>query len=190
MQAWELTLHMMTGENPPRAGRGHTYLLWQWYSFRTADGWMAIGGVDPSRWTAFCHAIGRPQLETDPRFDSAGKRIRDRGELNALLDDHFSTRPTEHWLRALESADIFCAPVLDYAEVTSHEQVRANGYVRDMTHPKMGQMRIIPCPIDFKSTPADSTRPEPTLGQHTDEVLRSFGYGEGDVQALRHGGVV
>ena len=62
MQGWELTLHMMTGENPPKAGRGHTYLLWQWYTFQTADGWIAVGGVDPSRWTAFCHAIGRPEL--------------------------------------------------------------------------------------------------------------------------------
>jgi crotonobetainyl-CoA:carnitine CoA-transferase CaiB-like acyl-CoA transferase len=99
-QSWELTLHMMSGELPPKAGRGHTYLLFQWYTFRTRDGWMAVGGVDPSRWTAFCHAIGRPDLETDPRFDSAGKRIRGRHELNALLDEHLSTQPTEHWLRA------------------------------------------------------------------------------------------
>lgn len=189
-QSWELTLHMMTGENPPKAGRGHTYLLYQWYTFRTADGWMALGGVDPSRWTAFCHAIGCPELETDPRFDSAGKRIRDRHELNAVLDEHFSTQPTVHWLRALESADIFCAPVLDYAQVTSHEQVRANGYVQEIAHPKMGQMRIVPCPIDFKVTPADSTRPEPTLGQHTDEVLLGFGYSGGEVQDARHGGIV
>jgi len=189
MQGWELTLHMMTGENPPKAGRGHTYLLWQWYTFQTADGWIAVGGVDPSRWAAFCHAIGRPELETDPRFDSAGKRIRDRHELNALLDAHFSTQPTAHWLRALESADIFCAPVLDYAEVTSHEQIRANGYVQEMAHPKMGQMRIVPCPIDFKGTPADSTRPEPTLGQHSDEVLREFGYSDGEIEEMRRAAI-
>ena len=188
-QSWELTLHMMSGELPPKAGRGHTYLLWQWYTFRTQDGWMAVGGVDPSRWTAFCHAIGRSDLETDPRFDSAGKRIRDRHELNALLDEYLSTQPTAHWLRALDSADIFCAPVLDYAEVTSHEQVRANGYVQEMSHPKMGQMRIIPCPIDFKGTPADSTRPEPTLGQHSDEVLAEFGYAEGEIEEMRRAAI-
>ena len=93
-------------------------------------------------------------------------------------------------MRALESADIFCAPVLDYAEVASHEQVLANAYVQEMTHPKMGGMRIVPCPIDFKGTPADSTHPEPTLGQHSDEVLREFGYSDGEIQDMRHGGVV
>jgi len=189
-QAWELTLHMMTGEKPPKAGRGHTYLLWQWYTFRTSDGWMAIGGIDPTRWTAFCHAIDRPELETDPRFDSPGKRIRDRHELNALLDTHFSTKPTTHWLRALEAADIFCAPVLDYAQVTSHEQTLANGYVQTIAHPRMGQTRIVSCPIDFKGTPADSTRPEPALGQHTEAVLHELGFSDADIEQMRHGGVV
>ena len=109
-QSWELTHYMMTGENPPKAGRGHTHLLWQWYTFRTGDGWMAVGGVDPSRWTEFCEAIGRPELETDPRFDYAGKRIRDRHELNALLDEHFSTRPTAALAAAHLKPQISSAP--------------------------------------------------------------------------------
>ncbi len=188
-QSWELTLHMMTGELPSRAGRGNPYLLFQWYTYRTADGWMAIGGIDPTRWTAFCHAIGWPALETDQRFDSAGKRIRGRDELNALLDAHFSTRPTADWLSRLEAADIFCAPVLNYSEITSHEQAKANGYIVETEHPRTGRTRVIACPIKFESTPARSDRPEPGLGEHTDEILAEFGYAEGEIAALREDGV-
>jgi formyl-CoA transferase len=189
-QSWELTLHMMSGDLPPKAGRGNPYLLFQWYTYRTADGWIAIGGIDPSRWTAFCHAIGSPALETDDRFDSAGKRIRGRRELNSLLDRHFSARSTAEWVARLEAADIFCAPVLDYAQVTSHEQASTNGYITRIDHPKMGPTRVIPCPIAFSATPADSRRPEPRLGEHTGEVLSQFGYSQGQINELRGHGVL
>jgi crotonobetainyl-CoA:carnitine CoA-transferase CaiB-like acyl-CoA transferase len=184
-QSWELTHYMMTGELPPKAGRGHTHLLWQWYTYRCADGWLAIGGVDPGRWPAFCRAIGRPQLESDERFDSPGKRIRARHELNALLDEHFSTGKRLDWVERLEAGDIFCAPVLDYAEITGHEQVAANGYVARMEHPQNGATRVVACPVQFKGTPADSTRPEPRLGSHTDEILRAAGFAEAEIDSLR-----
>lgn len=173
-QSWELTHYLMTGEKPGKAGRGHTHLPWMWYTYRTADGWLAIGGVDPSRLEGFWAAIALPLMGNDERFDSIGKLVRNRDELNALLDDHFSTRRTAEWLPALEAADIFCAPVLDYEELTSHKQVAANGYIVETEHRKNGVTRIIPAPIAFSETPVDSTRPEPALGEHTEEILRGI----------------
>ena len=189
-QSWELTLYMMTQERPPKAGRGNPYLLFQWYTYRTADGWLAIGGVDPSRWGAFCRAAGRPELETDERFDTAGKRIRARGELNALLDEHFATRKTAEWLAALEAADIFCAPVLDYEQVTAHEQTLANRYVSTLQHPKLGETQVIPFPVSFSETPAGPPRPEPALGEHSAEVMGALGYTEREIAELREAGTV
>lgn len=174
-QSWELTHYMMTKEMPEKAGRGHTHLLWQWYTYRTADGWLALGGVDPGRWPRFCEAIGRSDLNTEETYANVGKRLRERQKLNALLDDHLSTRTTAEWLAVLEPADIFCAPVLDYEQVTTHEQVLANGYVETVPHPALGEVRVIPCPVQFSETPADSSRPEPGLGQHTAEVIAEFG---------------
>jgi crotonobetainyl-CoA:carnitine CoA-transferase CaiB-like acyl-CoA transferase len=128
-QSWELTHYMMTAELPGKAGRGHTHLPWLWYTYRTADGWLVLGGVTPDRLDGFWKAIDLPLMGGDERFDSLGKLIRNRDELNALLDERFSTRPTAEWIAALEAADIFCAPVLNYEQLTTHEQVAANGYV-------------------------------------------------------------
>ncbi len=189
-QSWELTHYMMSGQLPAKAGRGHAHLPLLWYTYRTADGWMVLGGVDPRRWLAFCRAIGQPELETDERFDSVGKRIRSREDLNCLLDNHFSTKKTEEWLRALEAADIFCAPVLDYEHVTSHEQAQTSGYVIEMEHPKIGRTRVVPCPIVFSETAASCDRPEPGLGEHTEEVLREFRYSAEEIEGLRQARVV
>ena len=171
-QSWELTHYMMTGELPGKAGRGHTHLPWLWYTYRTADGWLCLGGVTPDRLAGFWQAIGMPEMLSDERFDSIGKMVRSRDDLNALLDAQFSTRHTGDWLPALEAADIFCAPVLNYEQLTSHVQVAANSYTIETNHRKNGPTRIIPTPIAFSETPVDSTRPEPALGEHTEELLR------------------
>jgi cyclophilin family peptidyl-prolyl cis-trans isomerase len=99
-----------------------------WYTYQTADGWLCLGGVTPERLPGFWKAIGMEGMGSDERFDSMGKLLRNREDLNALLDKQFSTQPTGHWLPVLEDADIFCAPVLDYEQLTSHEQVAANAY--------------------------------------------------------------
>jgi crotonobetainyl-CoA:carnitine CoA-transferase CaiB-like acyl-CoA transferase len=189
-QSWEMTYFSMIGENPQPAGRGHTSLAWQWWTYRTEDGWLAIGGVDPARWPGFCHAIGRPDLETNERFDSPGKRIREREALNSVVEEHLMTRKTEEWLPALEAEDIFCAPVLDYQQVRSHEQVRVNGYLAEVEHPRAGHTTVVPTPIVFSETPVDSTRPEPQHGEHTEQVLREFGFQDLEIEELREARVV
>jgi crotonobetainyl-CoA:carnitine CoA-transferase CaiB-like acyl-CoA transferase len=189
-QSWEMTYFSMIGETPSPAGRGHTSLAWQWWTYRTANGWLAVGGVDPARWPGFCRAIGREDLVADERFDNAGKRIREKEALNAVVEEHLMTRKTEEWLPTLEAEDIFCAPVLDYQQVLSHEQVRANGYTAEMDHPRAGRATIVPTPIAFSETPVDSTRAEPQHGEHTEEVLRGFGFADEEIEGLREGRVV
>ena len=189
-QSWELTHYMMTEEMPPKAGRGHTHLFWQWSAYKTKDGWMALGGVDPSRWSRFCEAIERPDLATDERWSNAGTRIKERAELNALLDEHLSTRTTAEWMPVLEAADVFCAPVLGYDEVPGHPQVTENGYVVEMEHRKTGRTRVISAPLEFSATPMDSTGTEPMLGEHSDAVLADFGFTEAEIADLRRIGAV
>ena len=127
---------------------------------------------------------------TDERFDNAGKRIKDRGTLNAVVEEHLMTRKTKEWLPALEAEDIFCAPVLDYQQVLSHEQVRVNGYTCEIDHPRAGRATVIPTPIAFSETPVDSTRPEPQHGEHTEEVLQRFGLEDGEIENLRQARVI
>ncbi len=189
-QSWELTHFLLTGEKQPKAGRGNAHLPLLWYTYRTADGYMAMGGVYPHRWADFCQAIDRPELETDERFADVGGRIRGRDELNRLLDEHFSARTTAEWLERLEAADIFCAPVYDYPQVSEEPQAYDNGYLVRTQHPRLGEVTVVNCPLEFSETPADASAPEPALGEHTSEVLEGFGYGADEVERLRQEGVV
>ena len=189
-QCWELTHYLLTGERQPKAGRGNAHLPLLWYTYRTADGYMAVGGVYPHRWPDFCRAIDRPELATDERFAGMGDRIRGRDELNRLLDEHFSTRTTGEWLERLEAADIFCAPVYDYAQVSEEPQAFDNGYLVRTQHPRLGEITVVNSPIQFSETPTSAAAAEATLGEHTAEVLERFGYGADEIERLREEGVV
>jgi formyl-CoA transferase/CoA:oxalate CoA-transferase len=189
-QGWELTYQLLTGRPLGRAGRGHPLVGHIWHVYRTADGYMAIGGVHVHRWRDFCQAIGWPELADDPRFARTGDRMRNMRHLNALLDDHFARCPTTEWLERLEAADIFCAPVYDYEQVLKEPQVYDNGYLVPFRHPRLGEIKLVNCPVRLSVTPAAIRGPEPELGEHTDEVLASSGYSTEEIEALRREGVI
>src|SRR5207245_3519475 len=130
------------------------------------------------------------EMGIDERFATIGNLIRNRSDLNELLDDHFSTRKTSEWLARLEAADIFCAPVYNYEQLTADEQVRANGFVTTLDHPRIGKTTVISSPISFSETRARNSPPEPMLGQHTDEVLRGLGYSDIEIETLHADSVI
>ncbi len=180
----------MTREPLPRAGRGHPQLPLIWRVFRTADGHIALGGIDEGRWPGFCRAVGREDLRTDPRFDSTRGRVKNRAELFAVFDELFPTRTTTEWLAALETEDTLCAPVNSYDQVVQEPQVHANHYLQSMEHPRMGTVEVIGPPIRLSDTPVEVTDPEPALGQHTEEILAGLGYDAAAIARLREDGVV
>ena len=61
-----------------------------------------------------------------------------------------------------------------------------------LPHPLAGKgtVDLIGNPIKLSATPVAYRRPPPTLGQHTEEVLRELGLGDADIAALRAEGAI
>jgi CoA:oxalate CoA-transferase len=57
-------------------------------------------------------------------------------------------------------------------------------------HPERGPLTLMGQPLRFSETQAEDAGPPPTLGQHTDAVLREAGYADGEIADLRRRGVV
>ena len=163
-----------------------------WNTYRTSDDrWLWLSMLQSSiHWPDFCLAIGRPDLENDPRFDTAETREQNCAELIGILDRVFASRSVADWERCLREHDCIYSRVQTPMEVAADPQALANDFFPEIDHPIGGQMRLVATPVNFSQTPASIRGPAPEIGQHTEEVLLDLGYGWDDIAGLKEQGVI
>jgi crotonobetainyl-CoA:carnitine CoA-transferase CaiB-like acyl-CoA transferase len=158
--------------------------------FETADGYITCGAVSDSEWEGLCRALERPAWLEDQRFKTPAGRVRHADARLELTAEVLKTRTSADWLARLDAQQVPCAPILTREEVLSDPQVAANGMIIEARHPIAGQMRQPRPAARFGGTPADLRSFAPSLGQHTDEVLRETGIGTDELVELREAGVI
>ncbi len=188
--AYQNTNFFATGQAPKRIGNLHPNIV-PYQPFKTSDGSVIVACGNDNLYRKFCAAIGRPQFAQDERFANNGKRVEHRDELTREVAAVMSTRSTRDWVEALEAAGVPCGPINDLAQVYQEPQVIARGIRVDIEHPVAGRMPTVASPMRFSQTPVEYKRPPPTLGQHTEEVLRGLlGKSDEDIAALRAGDIL
>ncbi len=189
-QVVPLSMFLASGESPRRLGSAAPYAAPN-EGFATKDGHVMVAAYTPKRWPALCGVLGRPELATDPRFDTNEKRVRDRAAMRGVLEPLFLARTTSEWIEALDEADILCGPLLSYPELVAEEHVVAGGMLGAVEHPAVGVVRAPVYPGRLSGTPTDVTGPPPPIpGEHTTDILVEHGFGADEIAHLIAGGVV
>ena len=141
-------------------------------------------------WEALVRVIERPDLLDDPRFASYEDRVARHDELMAILRETFAGAPRAAWLERLGGEELSHAPIYTAEEVFEDPQVRHLGLPREIDHPERGTTRLIGSGINLSETPARFVRPAPLVGEHTEEILQTLGYGDDAIRDLRERGVI
>jgi crotonobetainyl-CoA:carnitine CoA-transferase CaiB-like acyl-CoA transferase len=158
--------------------------------YQGPQGWIVLQ-VMAAQWPGFCRAMGRPELEHDERFAGLRERQRNRGELNALIEEWMAGFATDAGvLAALEAERVPCAPVLDAADAHEHPYFVERGMVRLVPDPVLGEVRIPGNPLRLSAQPAPPALVAPLLGEHNAEILGERGGPAADAQRLEAAGVL
>jgi crotonobetainyl-CoA:carnitine CoA-transferase CaiB-like acyl-CoA transferase len=189
LQQVSLTNYLVEGTVPDRIGSAAPYSAPN-EAFQASDGWLMVAAYNGGRWERLCDVMDLPNVKQDARFATSSLRVSHRAEMRKVLGKRFKERSRQDWLETLRGADILCAPVADYDDLMRHPQLLANGMLSGVDHPAFGKIRMPGFPINSAEMAATDHSPAPSLGQHSREVLESFGYTKREIEALIQQNVV
>ena len=184
--------YFVTGEIPGPIGTRHPAAT-PFQAFPTKDGYVVLAvswGVE-NQWELFCAIIERPELINDPRFDTPHARTANHAELEPLLNDALMQRVTREWITEFDEIGLPCGPLNNIPQAAALPQVRAREMLVEVDHPQIGKIPLANTPVKLSRTPGGIKGTSPSLGQHTDETLRSLlGLSDEEIARLREAGVV
>ena len=177
------------GTEPCRPGSGHESLC-PYQAFETQDTPLILGVANDSLWRRFCDLADLQAVVDDPRFKTNADRVANREATNALVAARLLTRKRDDWLAALDRAGIPSSPLHTLGELSAHPHTQASGMRFDYEHPQLGSLQGIAQPIRVDGQRMPLRRTPPLHGEHTEEVLREFGFGDEEISRLRTSGGV
>ena len=142
--------------------------------YRGSDREFAIAVGSEKLWAAFCDVLGRPELQRQPEFATNAERIRNRENLEPLLDQIFARKTASEWVQRLRAAGIPSSLVRNLGEVVDDPQSAVRQMFPTLGHPRAGKHRVTGTPVKLADTPGRVSTPAPLLGQDTRETLKTL----------------
>ncbi|AOO81970.1 CaiB/BaiF CoA transferase family protein [Bosea vaviloviae] len=189
MMDFQAARFLVEGQVPPQAGNDHPYST-PMGVYATRDGHINIGVGAEGHWRSFCGAIDRPDLAADPRYDNMEKRFKARPELRVLIEAILTTQDSTHWLAAFEAAAVPAGPIYAVDAMFDDPQVQHLAIAQPVSHPVLGDIRVIGEPVGLSRTPASVATATPEAGEHNAEILGELGYDEAAITRLRDSGAI
>lgn len=177
--AWLINValnYFLSGNVPARMGNEHPNIA-PYNVFRCSDGYVILAVGNDAQFRKLCEFAGDPGFADDERFATNESRLANRDAMNERLGKLMESRPCAIWIDGLAKLSVPCSPVNDIAGVFADPQVIHRGMKISMPHPLSGSgsVDLLANPIRFSGTGVEYRRHPPSLGEHTDEVLREFG---------------
>ncbi len=162
---------LLTGQEPSRLGTAHPHIV-PYQAFPTQRGLIMVAVGTDAQFQTLCHALGRPEIASDPRFATNPDRVRNREVLVEILTEVFRGRGGEEWVGELKAAGIPAGRVNTLSDLFGDPGLVGRLLV-EVDHPTVGRYTSVGCPMSAAWPP--SPLPPPRLGEHTAEVLRGLG---------------
>jgi CoA:oxalate CoA-transferase len=184
--------YQRTGNPPPRTGNRQAGLSSTPYNvYPCNDGYAAIHVVTEGHWKNITVAMGREELDEDPRFKTNADRVAHMDETDAVVSEWTRTLPKTEVFARLKAGRVPCAPVRTAPEVMNDPHMHERGMLARVEHPELGPIVVPTNPLRLHGLPKAPLIPSPTVGQHNAEIYGGWlGLSADEIAALKAEGVI
>ena len=165
--------HLVSGRDAGRFGNGHPNIV-PYTAYPVSDGMIAVAVGNDGQFAKFATLLGKSEWASDPRYTRNPDRVANRDALDAAIIEVLRSAPAEQWIEKLTAGGIPCGRINTVAQALSAPHTVAREMVRSVQHPTAGEVNMLGIPFRFSDTPASIRRAPPTLGQHTEQILRDM----------------
>ena len=144
------------------------------YRCQGEDNWIAIAIDSDTAWQNFCHAIDKPELALDERFNDGYRRWKNQDELDNVISKWASEQDAIETMHRLQKADIIASAVYCGEELYNDSQLRERGFFAEIDHPITGKRELPGIFAKLNKTPGALRAPDPLLGEHNDWLSKDL----------------
>jgi itaconate CoA-transferase len=176
--------YAMGGAAPPRTGANHATIA-PYGPVESGDGKLVYLGLQNEReWKKFCESVlENPGLAADPRFDSNAKRVHNRPQLDLAMQEVFGKLTAAEIIARLDKAQIANSRMNTVQEFVEHPQLKAQQRWTTVNS-SVGPLPALLPPVTIENVEA-VMKEVPELGQHTDAILKEFGFDRETIASWR-----
>ena len=175
---------LIAHEVPKQAGNDHPTSI-PTGVFKTTDGHINIATTGGAIWERFCRALGADAMLKNPDYQTAKARSDNRKALNEEIGTYTANKSSAEWIDIFNKAGVPCGPIYSIDQVFADPQVKHLGIAQSVKKKDKTTLNVVGQPIKLSRTNSRIAAPPPALGQHTNEVLKEFGFSAKEIVALR-----
>lgn len=150
----------------------------------TRDGWICISGNTDGQAFAIFDAIGKPELKTDPRFNSVAARFKNTAEYFRIRAEGLRQKTTAEWLEIFDATDVPAMPFQTLDDLMHDPHLQDIGFFMLIEHPTEGRIWNMRLPNKLSGGVRRDFRAAPKIGEHSIEILREAGFDDAAIEAM------
>jgi crotonobetainyl-CoA:carnitine CoA-transferase CaiB-like acyl-CoA transferase len=184
MLDFQAARYLMDGDVPKQAGNNHPTSI-PTGVFTTSDGYINMAVAGELIWKRLAETLEKPEWCNDERFSVNEARSKNRDILNAEIEKITKTQTSAYWVSTLNQAGVPAGDINDIGQVFESPQIQYLGLVQPVTSHERGDTQLVGQPISMSRTPSQIAAPPPLAGGDADNILKSLGYSDSDIDKLR-----
>ena len=175
---------------PQRAGNDHP-VIFPYGAFTASDGMLNLAAATQDMWAKVCRLLDLEDLIHHPDYVDNSARAKNREALRAHMNKRLAKRSAIEWTRVFVEAGIPAGPVYTLDQVFADPQVRHCGLVEEVEHPIIGALKQLSNPLRMENVGGNTVKSHPPLlGEHSEDVLKTFWLSNEEISSLIASGVV